>query len=108
MNGSSSLTYYHSHRSEQDIFTVFKLIYCLQGISLKDAGLSLLKSNTRGGSVRLLHDHVVNMTTSLLFKFRVHQQWNSLPIDIISSNTLSDFKRKLHKHLIKCDETFFE
>ena len=48
------------------------------------------------------------MTTSMSLKFRVQQKWNSLPIDIISSNILSNFKRKLHKHLIKCDVTFFE
>ena len=62
-----------SRRSEQDMLTVFKLIYGLQDVSLEDAGLSLSKSNTRGGCVRLLRDHIENMTTSMLFKFRVQQ-----------------------------------
>ena len=87
------------------MLTVFKLIHGLQGISLEDADLFLTMSNTRGGGVRLLRDYVMNMTT-ILFKFRVQKNWSSLPIDIISSNTLSDFKRKLHKHLSECDEIF--
>ena len=67
-----------SHRSEKDILTVFKLIQmvCMQGISLEHAGLSLLKSNTRGGGVRLLRDRVVNMTTSVLFKYIVLFKYN--------------------------------
>ena len=55
------------------MLTVFKLIYGLRRALLEEAGLSLLKSKTRGGGIRFLRDHVVIMKTCVLFKFRVKQ-----------------------------------
>ena len=99
VNGSSSLTYYHwSCVDRNKIFELFSSEFMVcRACHLKMLAY-LSQSLTQEEKVYiLLRDHVVSMTISMLFRFRVQQQWNSLSIDITSCNTLSDFKRKLHK-----------
>ena len=88
--------------------TVFKLIHGLYGITLEDAGLSLCNSITRGSGVRLKQGHVINNAICNLFKYRVPQQWNSLPLNIVQCTNFTSFKRKLFVHLHENDMTFFK
>ena len=96
-----------SRRIERDMHTASTLIHGLHGITLEDAGLSLCNSITRGSGVRLKQGHVINNAICNLFKYRVPQQWNSLPLNIVQSTNFTSFKRKLFVHLQESDMIFF-
>ena len=82
-----------------DLVFTFKCIHNLSGCSLDDIGLSLVEGRTRGARVRLSQRHHRTAKAAALFKNRVPRAWNSLPLNITSSNTLTSFKSQLKSYI---------
>jgi hypothetical protein len=97
-----------SERLKLDLITIYKIIHQRIGISMSEAGLTLRASNTRGGGWRLQHPIAVTSAVGASFKFRAPRQWESLPVDIIRSPTLTQFRVKVHEWLRTADQAFFD
>jgi hypothetical protein len=102
-----SLLSLESQRIEADMIFVYKLCHNLVGVSLKDVGLSISTSNTRGGGFRLQQEIVTSTSAAAHFRYRAANTWNSLPFNIIQSITLSSFKSSLRDWLMSVDSAFF-
>ena len=89
-----------SSRFEADMITVFKLLHGLIGISPNDVGLTLCTNNTRAGGLRLQQQHIRTYATANLFMFRAAREWNCLPLNVVSSATLTVFKNRQHSWLM--------
>jgi hypothetical protein len=89
-----------SRRTYSDMIFVFKAVRGLINCSLKDLGLQLSHSNTRGHGIRLVQRRAPSRVASNLFAFRVPSRWNKLPLSITSCATLRTFKLKLWTFLI--------
>ena len=89
-----------SSRFEADMITVFKVLHGLIGISPNDVGLTLCTNNTRAGGLRLQQQHIRTYATANLFMFRAAREWNCLPLNVVSSATLTVFKNRLHSWLM--------
>ena len=63
---------------------------------------------TRGSGVRLKQGHVINNAICNLLKYRVPQQWNNLPLNIVQCTNFTSFKSKLFVYLQENDTTFFK
>ena len=96
-----------SRKIKRDMHTVFKLIHGLHGITLEDACLYQCNSITHGRGVRFKQGQVINNAICNLFKYRIPQQWNSMPLNIVQCTNFTSFKRSLFVHLKENDLTFF-
>ena len=83
-------------RTYADMVTIYK---SLRNGSAADFGLSLVSTNTRGAGVRLKQLCATSRVISSLFSSRVSAVWNKPPVNIVSCNSLPDFKRVLKTHL---------
>ena len=86
--------------SDSELLNYYKIIQKQMGISLKDAGLNLSTSNTRGGSLRLLQYSATSVSASSHFKLRAALLWNSLPTDLLQLPKLSLFKPAIRNKLL--------
>jgi hypothetical protein len=91
-----------------DLITVYKLLHGMHGITAKEAGLQRSEGITRATGIKLRQQRVSKESLKSLFKFRAPKLWNALPLDILQSVTLSEFKRKLEKWLLTADLAFFD
>ena len=88
-----SLTY---RRSRGDMIEVYKHLkghYTHDFSYLKRTGVSV-----RGHSLRLSKECAQHQSRRKFFSYRVVDQWNSLPEDVVSSPTLNNFKNNLDSH----------
>jgi hypothetical protein len=88
-------------RVAADLMTVFRSVRGLSDVSLHEIGLSLSKNTERSGKLRLARQQLArNRPSSSLFKFRVPEEWNSVPkiTNILLSIML--FKKQIHEHFI--------
>ena len=57
--------------------------------------------DTRGHSKKLVKHRTLSSLRQKSFCYRVIDQWNSLPEDIVNAKTVISFKTLLDKHLIQ-------
>ena len=77
-------------------------------ISSAEAGLFLCKNNTRAKGLRLQYPLTSSHVWPSLFKFRVPHLWNNLPVNIVTCDSLSQFKHALEKWLLSADLAFYD
>ena len=80
---------------------IYKGIHSLGGCALGEFGLSIAGGISRGAGVRLHQDRPSNNMAASMFKFRAAKKWNSMPLSITSSQSLSIFKSRLHAFIEK-------
>ena len=96
-------------RLRADLLMCFKIINGLVAGDLVNYGMILanLNSNTRGHRQKLFIDHTKIEVRKHFFANRIARPWNSLPADLIDSDSIFTFKRglakaNLDKYLSQC------
>ena len=85
-------------KNEADLLEVFKILKGCEGIE-EQLFFKRHISNTRGHSMKLYKERVNRDVLKYSFANRVIEQWNKLPEDVISANSINSFKNKLDKYL---------
>ena len=88
-----------NRRIYADMIFTYKCINGLVNFPAIKFGLRVKSSITRSNGYQLTQSCPNNNTCTYLFNCRAASQWNKLPLDIVSSRTLSCFKQMLFKHL---------
>ena len=83
-----------------DMTFTYKILHNLTSYSCSDVGLQLSKSNTRGNSLHFVHRKIVSNVHASLFSCRIPPIWNKLPLQIVTSRSLSSFKKHLYFYLM--------
>ena len=84
-------------RRKADIIQVFKIITGIDRIDSRSI-FKLADSTTRGHDLKLVKTGCRIDPRKNTFSRRVTDDWNSLPEDIIHSESLAEFKIKLSSH----------
>ncbi len=92
------LTTLECRRVRADLLEVFKILKGYEGVEEK-LFFSRHISNTRGHSMKLYKDRVNRDVLKYSFANRVIEQWNRLPEEVISANSINSFKNKVDKYL---------
>ena len=91
----------YNKRLFADMVLVFKSIHQLNiKCSMKQLGLVMATSNTRGGNLCLIQKWLGSGITTAHFCDRISIVWIRQPINVIIERTLTRFKRKLHSFLM--------
>ena len=85
------LTTLETRRFRADMLEVFKILKGFEGIR-EDSFFRVLCTKTRGHSLKLYKERVNKDVLKFSFGNRVIDQWNSLPEDIINTNSINSFK----------------
>jgi hypothetical protein len=94
----AGLTTLECRRMRADLLEVFKILKGFEGIE-EQLFFKRHISNTRGHSMKLYKERVNRDVLKYSFANRVIEQWNKLPEDVISANSINSFKNKLDKCL---------
>jgi len=73
----------------------YKILYGLVDINSSCFLSSLLWLYTRGNSLKLAKLHVISERDNNFFTNRVINKWNALPDSIVTSSSVSSFKRNI-------------
>ena len=85
-------------KSEGNLLEMFKIIKGYEGVE-EQLFFSRHISNTWGHSYKLNKDRVNGDVLKYSFANRVIEQWNRLPEEVISANSINKFKNKVDKYL---------
>jgi len=94
----TGLTTLECRRMRADLLEVFKILKGFEGIE-EQLFFKRHISNTRGHSMKLYKERVNRDVLKYSFANRVIEQWNKLPENVISANSINSFKNKLDKYL---------
>jgi hypothetical protein len=94
------ITTLEKRRIRADMLEVFKIMKGFEGIR-GDSFFEIRCSKTRGHSMKLYKERVNKDVLKYSFGNRVVDLWNSLPEEVINSNSINSFKNRLEKHLRK-------
>ena len=78
-----------------DLILAYKCIHKLIDCTPESIGISVISSSTRGGGLHMCVKRASSNSNASLYSYRIAQQWNKLPSDIICSPSLNVFKYKL-------------
>ena len=82
------------------LITTFKIIIENFGGDSTSSLFQLSNTNfTRGHSYKLARPHLHHVRATNFFTYRVIETWNSLPSEVINSNSVNQFKNNLDKHV---------
>ena len=88
-------------RIRGDLSEVYKIIHGIDKID-RCKFFALVnekhKYDTTGHNLRIWTPHTTNMLRKKFFDIRVIKYWNDLPSDVVHSQLLSSFRRKVDKH----------
>jgi hypothetical protein len=90
-----------NRRTRIDLIQAYKIINKIDNVEIGDYNLELNnESITRSNGFKLKVKGYKTMALGNSFSYRIINDWNNLPSEIVSSNTLAIFKSKLDKHII--------
>ena len=75
---------------------VFKIMKGIDDVHIEDF-FQVSDSSTRGYDLKIYKPRCNKYIRQHSFSLRVIEEWNSLPEDVVSSNTVFQFKSKLDK-----------
>lgn len=93
-----NLTTLELRRLRGDLIEVFKIINGFEDLDVSNY-FSFAHSNLRGHSYKLFKSRFSTNIGKFAFVNRVVDEWNKLPIDVVSSNTVLNFKINLDVYL---------
>ena len=85
-------------RQRGDLIEVFKILNSHYRIDPNDLFTLQLDSVTRGHQMKLFKPRMSRSIGQHFFSFRVIQQWNDLPHEVVLAKTVSSFKQLLDRH----------
>lgn len=91
------ITTLERRRIRADMLEVFKILKGLEGIR-GDSFFKIRCSKTRGHSMKLYKERVNKDVLKYSFGNRVIDTWNSLPEEVIKSNSINSFKNRFEKY----------
>ena len=92
------LTTLETRRLRGDLIEVFKIIKGFEKIDSSRL-FSFAESNLRGHSLMLFKNRFNTSVGKFSFGNRIVDEWNMLPEDVVSSNSVLNFKIKLDEYL---------
>ena len=92
-----NLTTLEYRRNRYDLIQTFRIIKNFDDVDLSRF-FRFSSNDLRGHSLKLEKPKAKKSTRLNAFAHRVITPWNDLPADIVNSNTVDTFKRKLDKH----------
>ena len=90
-----------TRRLRGDLIEVFKILKGFDNVNYVDILVSS-SSNLRGHSLKLFKARFVSDIGKYSFGNRIVDEWNLLNEEIVSCNTVEQFKNKLDRHLRCC------
>ena len=96
-----NLTTLETRRVRGDLLEMFKIIQGLDRIDYADF-ITFCSSELRGHSCKLFKPRVLTNFGKFSFSFRVVEGWNMSTQEIVSCNTVMQFKSKLDHYLRFC------
>ena len=91
--------YYRRRRG--DMIAVYQLLHGGLDLDPQDFFDTALARDTRGHPWRLVKPRVVSRIRRNAFSVRVVNDWNSLPPEIVASETMNQFKNRLDSHWLR-------
>ena len=88
----------YCRRQRGDLIEVYKILNGYYLINSQDVFAILSETIIRGHTMKLFKQRAITTTRLYFFSFRVINQWNNLPQEIISATSLSAFMYKLDNH----------
>jgi ribonuclease P/MRP protein subunit RPP40 len=95
-----NLTTLETRRLRGDLLEVFKIMKGFDNVNADDL-FSRVTNDLRGHSFKLFKHRFVTNIGKYSFANRIIDEWNLLPEDIVSCNTVNMFKNKLD-HYLRC------
>ncbi len=95
------LTTLENRRLRGDMIEVFKIIKGFDNVPVNTL-FELSSCSLRGHSLKLYKDSFKTNIGKFSFANRVIQDWNNLPDDVVSSNTINTFKNRFDRHIRSC------
>ena len=92
------LTTLETRRLRGDLIEVFKIVKGFDDVNVSDF-FSFAHTDLRGHSFKLFKPRFNTNIGKFAFTNRVVDEWNMLPVDVVSSNTVLNFKVKLDEYL---------
>ena len=96
-----NLTTLETRRVRGDLLEMFKIVKGLDRIDYADF-ITFSSSELRGHSCKLFKPRVLTNFGKFSFSFRVIEEWNMSTQEIVSCNTVMQFKSKLDHYLRFC------
>ena len=103
-----NMTTLEDRRHRGDMIEAFKLIH---GFDIVNAGEDFLKletgshrDRTRGHALKLQKPRHRTLKRNMFFSSRIIEQWNKLPEDVVTSQSVNIFKNRYDKHIDKTME----
>ena len=93
-----NLTTLETRRLRGDLIEVFKILKGFDRVNYSRM-FSFAANNLRGHSLKLYKSRFNTNVGKFTFSNRVVDEWNMLPVDVISSNTVLSFKIKLDRYI---------
>ena len=88
-----------NRRTLTDLVTVYKYLNGFINCLPSDVGLETATFSTRGCDIRLKQQRPANRSCANLFPNRAASTWNKLPLQLLKSKSVNNFKQNLCKHL---------
>ena len=78
-----------------DLIMCYKILYCLVDINSSCFFKRSLNDPTHGNSLKLAKQRIISARDKNFFTNRVINIWNALPDSIVTSSSVSSFKRNI-------------
>jgi len=92
----------YCRRQRGDLIEVFKILNSYYQIDPNEIFTLQQNSVTRGNQLKLFKPRVNRNTGKHFFNFRVIQQWNDLPDEVVLAEATSNFKHSLDQYWTEC------
>ena len=100
------LTTLETRRIKQDLIQLFKILRGIDYFPIENH-FKFCENRNRGHSMKLVKASNTNNISKYRFCSRIVGAWNSLPTDIIESETLREFKIKLKNYMVTKEIKYF-
>ena len=93
-----NITSLEKRRLRGDLIETFKIIHGHENVD-RNIFFEMADSNTRSNTCKLKkRDHIRTVTRANSFGIRVVNEWNDLPVEVVTAQSVSVFKQRLDNH----------
>ena len=86
-------------RLRGDLIAIFRILHVVDNIDINDYVTTDLTSTTRNNGFKIIGKRFRSNEAKHFFFNRFVNVWNSVSAQIVNSNTIESFKKKLDKHV---------